>query len=539
MEAFLSVFTAKTQRIGLKYVSVLIAACTLLTTSCTKIAMESGQRHPWTLPGVLRIGAAEEPDSINPMFSNTAAADNIDALIFAPLFRYDQHGELVPELATEIPSYTNGGISPDNKTITLHMRRGVVWADGVPLTARDLRFTWRAVMNDRNPVKSRAGWDDISTMELPNDHTAIVRLRRPRANMLDTFAGTYPPFPEHLLGKTLELGHAAFNAHPLSSGPWILERWNHGASLEFIPNPRYWRGPPKLTHITWRVIPNNDTQFAQLHTHEIDVYPSVSEDQLSRLATIPGISTYHRVVADWRHLGINCSRPALSDVRVRRAIAEAVDWDHINATTYHGVDQRAVSDIMPTSWAAPAIPAWRHDVADAKRLIAASGLPLPIHLTISTGANRPANDRAEIQLQHDLAQIGITLEIKNYPPSLLFAQDGPLYGGRYDLEWSIVTNGPDPDNQGSWSGEFIPPHGANTSFYNDPEITRLSRAALETFDRAERKRLYQMEEERIHELALVVFFSWEVAYDAYNSDLKNYKPAQYLVNTWNSWEWSI
>ncbi|HEV3155852.1 MAG TPA: ABC transporter substrate-binding protein [Candidatus Baltobacteraceae bacterium] len=527
----------------MKHVLVLLAACALLVTSCAKSEKVPGQRHAWTIPGVLRIGAAEEPDNLNPMFANTAATDEIDAFIFAPLFRYDQHGELFPELATEIPSYANGGISADGKTITLHLRRGVVWADGTSLTARDLRFTWRAVMNDRNPVKSRAGWDDIRTMEIPNAQTVIVRLRRPRANLLSIFAGggdsAYPPFPEHLLGKTLELGHAAFNSHPLSSGPWILERWNHGASLEFVPNPRYWRGPPKLTHITWRIIPNTTTQLAQLRTHEIDVYPGVSEDQISRLATIPDITTTHRVVANWRHLGFNCARPALNDVRVRRAIAEAVDWNHLNAATYHGVGLRAVSDILPTSWAAPTIPAWRYDVADAQRLIASSGLTHPIHLTIAGATNSSANERAEIQIQHDLARIGVDLEIKNYPPNLLFAEDGPLYGGRYDLEWSIVTNAPDPDNQDSWSGDLIPPHGSNTSFYNDPEITKLSREALETFDRGERKRLYQLEEGRIHDLALVVFFSWEVAYDAYNNDFKNYRPAQYLVNTWNSWEWSI
>jgi ABC-type transport system substrate-binding protein len=85
----------------------------------------------------------------------------------------------------------------------------------------------------------------------------------------------------------------------------------------------------------------------------------------------------------------------------------------------------------------------------------------------------------------------------------------------------------------------VPPKGANTSFLRDPEITALSDAALRTFDRAKRKALYQREETRIHELVPTVFFYWENALTAYNDDLHGYKPAEYITDNWNSWEWSI
>lgn len=514
----------------------------------------TGGRHPWTIPGRVRIGFPDEPDNLNAMFGHTAATDEADALLFAPVFRYDQNGEFVPELATEVPSYSNGGISKDSRTITLHWRRGVTWADGAPLTARDLRFTWRAVMSDRNNTKSRFGWDDIAAIDLPDDYTAVVRLRRPNADVLGIFGGgggsAYPPLPEHLLRTLPDINRAAFNAQPLSSGPWILERWNHGSSLEFVPNPRYWRGPPRLRHITWRVIPNADTQFAELQTREIDVYPGVTENQVARLGSIEGITVSKRLIANWRHLEFNTRKPALADARVRRAIAEGVDWDRINDTVYLGINRRAVSDVMPTSWAAPNIPQWRYDVVDAKRLLDEAGFRpgadgvrvrggVPLRITISTGTNKPANDRAELQIQQQLRPLGIDVTIKNYPVSYLFAQNGPLYGGTYDMSWTVDTNGPDPDNQGNWSGDFIPPHGANTTFYADPVITQTSEAAIRTFDRRKRKALYQREEERIHELALSVFFYWEYSSNAYNSDLRNYKPAQYIADNWNSWEWEI
>ena len=535
-----------------------LAACALALAlpACTRVAEQngpSGGRHAWTIPHVLRIGSTDEPDNLNPMFAHTDATDQVDALIFAPVFRYDQHGDFVPELATEIPSYANGGISKDSRTIVLHWRHGVVWSDGAPLTARDLRFTWRAVMNPANATKAQYGWDDIATIDVPDPYTAIIRLKQPNANVLGILGGgggsAYPPLPEHLLGKLPSLNRADFNAHPISSGPWLLASWNHGSSLVFAPNARYWRGPPALKKLSYVIVPNPDALFSELQTHEIDVLPSVAENAIARLPAIEGLHVDVHLIANWRRLAINCAKPALSDPRVRRALAEAIDWDRLNATTYHAFNRRSVSDIPPDSWAAPHIPFYPHVPADANRLLDAAGWRRgpdglrardgrPLALVISA-TNRPGNEEAEVFMQQALHASGIALSIKNYPASRLFAQDGPLYGGTYDLEWSIDTNGPDPDNQGNWSADFIPPRGANTSFLRDPIITETSDAAIRTFDRAKRKALYQREEERIHELVPTVFFYWENARAAYNSDLQNYKPAEYITDNWNSWEWDI
>lgn len=530
-------------------------ACIVIAAGCTKTntAQGLGGRNAWTIPGTLRIGIPDEPDSLNPMFAHTAEADEVDELIYAPLFRYDQNGEFYPELATALPTYANGGITKDNRTITVHLRKGVTWADGAPLTAKDWRFTWRAVMNDRNNTKLRYGWDNIAAVMLPDDYTIVIKLKVPDAGFLGNLAtggAAYPPLPEHLLGKLPDLNRATFNHAPLSSGPYILERWNHGASLEFGANPRYWRGRPKLDSVVLKVIPSVDTLFAQLLSHEIDVYPGVDENQIDRIRHLPGVVAQERLVANWRHLEFNTRQPELSDRRVRLAIAEAVDWDRINRTIYRGINVRAHSDIFPQSWAAPKIPLYRYDPNDSKALLARAGWVmgpdgvlhkgnLAMHVTISTGTNKQANEHAEVQMQADLKPLGIDLEIKNYPVSLLFAQNGPLYSGHYYMSWSIATNAADPDNEGSWSAQFMPPKGANTSFIDDPLITRLSHQAKQTFDRTRRKALYQKEEERIHELVPAVFLYWENQYSAWNSDVRNYKPAPFIANNWNSWQWKI
>jgi uncharacterized NAD-dependent epimerase/dehydratase family protein/ABC-type transport system substrate-binding protein len=550
-QAMAPAFVSKTRPLTALLLA-LVAAVAISACSRVSAPSSAGQPNPWTIPGHLRIGIPIEPDNINPLFGHTDATDQIDTLIFAPMFRYDPHGEFVPELATEVPSYANGGISRDSKTITLHFRPGVTWSDGVPLTARDLRFTWKAVMNPRNSTKTTFGWDGVATIDVPDDQTAVVHLKRPDADALGLFGSggsAYPPLPEHLLGKLPDLNQAAFNAHPISSGPWLLKEWRHGTSFEFVPNPRYWRGPPKLRAISMRFYPNPDTLFTELQTHDIDLIANVAETVMARLGSVRGITTAKHLIASWRRLAINCSRPALSDARVRLALAEAIDWDRMNATVYHGYNLRARSDIPPDSWAAPSIPFYPHDLAAAQRLLDAAGwrrgpdgvrakADVPLELTISA-TNAPGNEEAEVSMQQQLRAIGVRLSIKNYPGSLLFAQHGPLYGGTYDLEWSIETNAPDPDNQASWSADFIPPRGANTAFIRDAILTRVSEAARRTFDRAKRKALYQQEEARIHALVPMVFFYWENSVAAYNSDLRNYKPAEYISDFWNSWEWSI
>jgi peptide/nickel transport system substrate-binding protein len=527
-----------------------LAACTRTDVTSTV----GGGRHPWTQPGTLRIGSPEEPDGLNLMYANSQAAGDVVNLLFEPLFRYDQNGEFVPAAATVVPTQANGGISRDGKTITFHFRHGMRWSDGAPYDGRDFVFTWHAVMDPHNTVRSQIGWDDVSAMRLVDNWTVVVHLKAINAGILGDLAGIggsgYPPIPAHLLAQVANLDHAPFNSAPISSGPFVLTAWHHGASLEFAPNPHYWRGPPGLQHISYRIVPSSETLLSELRTHEIDVYDSVSENQIGELRALPDFAISKRLSANWRRLAFNCARPQLADPRVRRAIAQGVDWEWMLRTIFHGYNQRAATDVVPTSWAAPHITPWPYDPAAARRLLDAAGWHVGpdgmrrkdgvvLHFSVSTTPAKQANVQAEVQMQQQLHALGIDLEIKNYPSNLLFAHDGPIYTGRYDSEFTIDTNGPDPDNEGIWSGKFIPPAGANTAWLNDPIVTRTSHDALLTYDRARRRALYGEEEARIHQLVPAVFFYWQNSYAAYNGDLHGWRPATYLSDFWNAWEWRI
>ena len=453
-----------------------------------------------------------------------------------------------------MPTLQNGGIGKDERTITLHIRKGMKWSDGAPYDGRDLVFTWHAVMNPKNNTRLTTGWDDIASMDLPDPNTVIVHLKKPYGGILGIFASGgagYPPLPAHLLQNLPDLNHAPFNSKPISSGPFVLTAWNHGSSLEFDPNPNYWRGKPGLAHVTYKIVPSADTLFNLLQTHDVDVFDSVNENQIDRLKSLSGFMVTKRLIANVRRLQFNTSKPVLSDARVRLAIGEAIDWDRINDTIYHGYNQRAATDIFPLSWAAPhGIAPIAHDVANAGRLLDAAGWKagpngtrarngVPLAFSVSTTVSKQANIQAELQMQQELRAVGIALDIKNYPTSVLFAQNGPIYKGKFDSEFTIETQGPDPDNEGLWSGKMIPPHGANASWLNDPVLTETSHDANLTFDRAKRKALYQRQADRIHELTPAVFLYWQNSFAAVNSDLKNWKPASYISDYWNCWEWTI
>jgi len=528
-------------------IALFLAACTKTTTS------QPGGHNSWTIPGEVRVGNSDEPDSLNPMFGHTDASNQVDGLILASLLKYDDNGNFIPDLATEVPSYANGGLSKDGKTITIHMRKGLRWSDGAPLTSKDWMFTYSAVRNPRNNVKALFGWDNIASANAPDAATIVIHLKQPNSTILGLFANdgaAYPPLPAHILASLPDINRAPFNGKPISSGPFILQQWNHGSSLVFVPNPNYYLGAPHLKKIVWKVIPNTSTLFNELQTHDVDVLIGVNENDIARLSQISGINVIKKLIANWRHMEFNLKNPILADRRVRLAIAEGVNWKEINDKTYHGYNQLAVSDIFPLSWAAPDIPQYPYDPNAAKTLLTQAGWTMgsdgwlhkgsqTLQLTISTGTNKQENIQAEVQVQSQLKPFGINLQIRNYPVNVLFAPTGPLYTGKYDISWTVSINAPDPENSGLWNSKYMPPHGGNTSHLSDPIVDRTSIQASMTYDHAVRKKLYQQEEERIHELVPAVFFYWENEYTAVNSDMKNLKPAAFVQDTWNAWDWQI
>ncbi|MGL5513705.1 MAG: ABC transporter substrate-binding protein, partial [Sporomusa sp.] len=165
--------------------------------------------------GQLRYGSLQEPDTLNPLLSDLLATAEVGRLVFSGLVSTNDKGEWLPDLATDVPTTTNGGVTPDGLRITYRLRQGVTWHDRVPFTAEDVKFTWQLIMNRKINIVSRDGYDRISAVETPDPNTVIVKFREYYAPYLTLFTTI---LPKHRLETAGDINKAPFNRAPIGTG---------------------------------------------------------------------------------------------------------------------------------------------------------------------------------------------------------------------------------------------------------------------------------------------------------------------------------
>jgi peptide/nickel transport system substrate-binding protein len=201
----------------------------------------------------VRIGVLRTIDSLNPLLTGQAAVTDIAQFLFDGLIRFDDRGEPIPDVAVLIPTRENGGISADGKTITYHLRKDVRFSDGHPLTAEDVVFTWQQDMNPRNNVPFHFPYDQAQSVVAKDPYTVVVRLKAPSAPFVSNFfrcgaQGTI--LPKHLLAGNADLNQLPYNAKPIGSGPFMVERYEINSTLVMVPNPYWFGGKPGLQRVT-------------------------------------------------------------------------------------------------------------------------------------------------------------------------------------------------------------------------------------------------------------------------------------------------
>ncbi len=163
-------------------------ALAAIVAICVAACSHAGMRHT-SGSRLLFSGLAGEPDTLNPMLSNEADELNFSHLYMSYLIENDDRGNAVGEIAERVPTPANGGVSRDRRTVTYRLRTNVRWQDGVPLTARDVVFSYRAIVDPRNNVATRVGYREVESIEAPDARTVVVRLRRPFSPFVQYFFG--------------------------------------------------------------------------------------------------------------------------------------------------------------------------------------------------------------------------------------------------------------------------------------------------------------------------------------------------------------
>ncbi|MGZ3506070.1 MAG: ABC transporter substrate-binding protein, partial [Vulcanimicrobiaceae bacterium] len=225
-------------------------------------------------PDTLVIAQQREPMALNPALENGTSATEWGLLLFSYLVKFNDKGELTGDAATEVPSLQNGGISKDGRTITYHIRKGIEFADGTPLTARDAAWSIDAINSPANNVQSRYGYSDVAQAQAPNDTTLVLHLKKPFAPLLTLVLAPqgFPILPRHLLAQYPDFNHVPFNSLPIGSGPYVVSHWSRGDRVEMRANPHYWQGVPKIKNVEIRFVADPNTAINLLKTHEVDAY---------------------------------------------------------------------------------------------------------------------------------------------------------------------------------------------------------------------------------------------------------------------------
>ncbi len=538
-----------------------LAALGALLVGCSKASNQNlgqGERHSWTQPGILRVAIQQDVKDLNPLLSSNTTDVFIDRLMFEPLITADPKGNPLPMLVTGIPSRDDGGISPDGLTITYHLRKDVKWTDGVAVTSKDVKWSWQAIMNSNNDVVSRNGYDDIASIDTPDDWTVVVHLKEKFSPFVNTFfAESDSPLmiaPAHVLAKYSNINEVPFNGEPtVSDGPFRFAEWSRGDHIEVTRNDGFFLGKPGLDRVLIKIIPDENTSVNELRAHEIDYIFQASIHTYQSIKTIPDVNDFWLDVNGYTSLQLNLARPFLKDVRVRRAIAFAIDKQKLVDTLTVGQDKIATADIPYWMWAHDSsIPVTPFDVAKAKELLAQAGwTPGPdgiarkdghrLTLVLVSDNSNATRRQAAVQIQSMLRQAGINAEIKFFPGEQLFApagMGGILQLGKFDLSLAGWYAGIDPDDSSQFTCKNFPPGGYNYPRYCSPAMEAAQHVALTRYRQSERKAAYDKIQQLLTDDVPEIFFWYERQQEPISVDFKGFAPNP-VVESWNAWQWSI
>jgi len=517
----------------------------------------------------------EEPDTLNPLYSSMWYSELTTDFWAVPLWWFDDHGTMVPELAAELPTVENGGISEDGAIITIKLRPEV-WSDGTPLTAHDFVFYYEMKMDDGNAVQTRYPFDTyVESVTALDDHTLQVVMTEPYAAWA-TGLFKYAPLPKHILEPIFEaegtIDNADWNRNPtVGVGPFLFKEWQAASHLIFEANPNYWRGKPKLDQISIRIVPDEEAQKAALRTGDSDlgVYMTGADfPDIDAMEDVEMVQTSGGWVESWffnliseelaEAHGLAPGHPALQDKRVRQAVVMGVNRQQIIDELIYGLAKIPAVFWYDTVYEDPNIEPWPYDPAAAAALLDEAGWVdsngdgtrdkdgVELVLRYSTTAGNELREATQVVVQQMLAEIGVEIEILNYSYDILWNTldtGGPIAAGEYDFaEWSTIPwDAPDP-NTGDWLCDEIPsddyPAGGNWQGVCIEELGELFAKQAVTADLAARQQMYSEIERIMHDEMFWMGVRTDPELWAVNNRLQNVRLSG-VDAFWNSWEWDV
>ncbi len=462
-----------------------VTALVLLAAACLGACQRAGGRGP---SGYLRVAIANGPVNLDPRIGIDEGSQRVHQLVFSPLFRLDEHLDVVPNVAT-------GFEMPDERTYLVHLRPDVRFHDGRALTSADVVFTFRSFLDPAFTSGRKGAYRVVQAVDAVDPLTVRFTLKEPFAS-----------FPINLVMGIVPADAKNIGGHPIGSGPYVFERLLPDDRVELTRFDGYFEGPASNAGVVLVVVPDDTMRGLELRKGTIDlVLNDLSPDIVRDLEARGEVRVTRSPGCDYAYVGLNLRDPLLRDVRLRRALAHAIDRKAIVQYLRRGLAEEAKGILPPSSWAyEAAAPEFAFDPARAKALLDEAGYRDPdgdgprtrLRLVLKTSNAEFVRLQATV-IQQDLKRVGIDVEVRSYEFATFLTD---VIKGNFQmctLQWVGVA---DPDMlRRVFHSSQVPPTGWNRGFFSDAAVDGLIDRASKTPDRATQKVLYSEAQRRIAE----------------------------------------
>lgn len=421
------------------------------------------------------------PTNLDPRVGTDAQSERIDELIFDALVRRDEHFNLKPWVAEswEIP---------DPLTYIFHLRHDVKFHDGHPLTSADVKWTFDSLITGKIRSAKTTTYRDVDHIETPDAYTVIFKLKQPFATLLwnlsDGAIGIVP------YGATESL-----NQNPVGSGPYKFVKMVADRYVWVQRNDDYWGAKPKIPNIEFLVVPDPTTRALELRKGSADAaINALTADTVVTLQKDPNLVVQEAPGTIYAYIGLNLRDPILKDVRVRQALAYAIDRQPLIHYLWRDMARPANSILPPQSWAYNGnVQQYPHDPAKARQLLDNAGYKpgaggVRFHLTMKTSTEESTRLLAAV-LQQQLRDVGIALDIRSFEFATFYADVVKGAYQIYSLRWIGGNEDPDIFENVFDSASFAPKR-ANRSFYSNPRVDQLILDGRSSVDQEQRRKAY-------------------------------------------------
>jgi ABC-type transport system substrate-binding protein len=449
---------------------ILVASLLLLLPACS--------HRPDSNTLVMIIESS--PTNLDPRVGVDAFSERIDELLFDSLVRRDEHFNLRPWLA-------DSWEIPNPQTYIFHLHHGVRFHNGQPLTARDVKWTLDSLIGGKLRSAKTSTFAPLDHIDAPDDYTVIFHLKSAFApllwNLSDGAIGIVP------YGSGEE-----FNRDPVGSGPFRFVSAQQDKEVVIERNPDYWAAPAKLQRVQFKVIPDATTRALELRKQSADVASnSLNPDTVVALQRDKDLTIMESPGTIYAYLAMNLRDPILKDVRVRRAIAYAINVQPIIHYLLRDQARPAYSVLPPQHWAYnAAVEKYPYDPAQARRILDEAGYRavngIRFHLTMKTSTEEATRLLAAV-LQEQLREVGIALDIRSFEFATFFSDISKGAYQLHSLRWVGGNLDPDIFEHVFGSNSFAP-RRANRTFYSNPRVDELIREGDSTVDQQKRKAAY-------------------------------------------------